>query len=139
MVLWRHKRPSRTNNKKDVVFIIADWKAEEGSQEIPGVTGKFRRGVQNEAGQKLTEFCQENTVIIVNTLFQQNKRWLCIIYVYYQMVNTEIRLIIFFASDDGEALYSHRDWLWLRSSDLKLTVAHILSPLLQNSNLNWRK
>ena len=60
--------------KKDVLFIIGDWNAKVGSQEIPGVTGKFGLGVQNEAGQKLTEFCQENTLVITNTLFQQHKR-----------------------------------------------------------------
>ena len=53
--------------KKDVLFIIGDWNAEVGSQEIPGVTGKFGLGVQNEAGQRLTEFCQENALVIVNT------------------------------------------------------------------------
>ena len=62
--------------KKDVLFIIGDWKAKVGSQEIPGVAGKFCFGVQTEAGQRLTEFCQENTVVIANTLFQQHKRWL---------------------------------------------------------------
>ena len=60
--------------KKDVLFIIGDWNAKVGSQEIPGVTGKFGFGVQNEAGQRLTEFCQENTLVIANTLFQQHKR-----------------------------------------------------------------
>ena len=60
--------------KKDVLFIIGDWNAKIGSQEIPGVTGKFGFGVQNEAGQKLTEFCQENAPVIANTLFQQHKR-----------------------------------------------------------------
>ena len=60
--------------KKDVLFIIGDWNAKEGSQEIPGVTGKFGLGVQNEAGQWLTEFGQENTLVIANTLFQQHKR-----------------------------------------------------------------
>ena len=60
--------------KKDVLFIIGDWNAKVGSQEIPGVTGKFGLGVQNEAGQRLTEFCQENTLVIANTLFQQHKR-----------------------------------------------------------------
>ena len=59
---------------KDVLFIIGDWNAKVGSQEIPGVTGKFGLGVQNEAGQKLTELCQENALIIKNTLFQQHKR-----------------------------------------------------------------
>ena len=60
--------------KKDVLFIIGDWNAKVGSQEIPGVTGKLGLGVQNEAGQRLTEFCQENTLLIENILFQQHKR-----------------------------------------------------------------
>ena len=58
---------------KDVLFIIGDWNAKVGSQETPGVTGKFGLGVQNEAGQRLIEFCQENTLVIANTLFQQHK------------------------------------------------------------------
>ena len=60
--------------KKDVFFIIGDWNAKVESQEIPGVTGKFGLGVQNEAGQRLIKFCQENAPIIANTLFQQHKR-----------------------------------------------------------------
>ena len=60
--------------KKGVLFIIGDWNAKVGSQEIPGVTGKFGLGVQNEGGQRLTEFCQENAQVIANTLFQQHKR-----------------------------------------------------------------
>ena len=60
--------------KKDVLFIIGDWDAKVGSQETPGVTGKFGLGIQNEAGQRLTEFCQENALVIANTLFQQHKR-----------------------------------------------------------------
>ena len=59
--------------KKDVLFMIGDWNAKVRSQEIPGVTGKSGLGVQNEAGQRLIEFCQENTLIIANTLFQQHK------------------------------------------------------------------
>ena len=59
--------------KKDVLSIIGDWNAKVGSQKTPGVTGKFGLGVENEAGQRLTEFCQENTLIIKNTLFQQHK------------------------------------------------------------------
>ena len=62
--------------KRDVLFIIGDWNAKVGSQEIPGVTDKFGLGVQNELGQRLTEFCQENTLGIANTLLQQHKRWL---------------------------------------------------------------
>ena len=60
--------------KKDVLFIIGDWNAKVGSQETPRVTGKFALGVHNEAGQKLTEFCQENALVIADTLFQQHKR-----------------------------------------------------------------
>ena len=60
--------------KKDVLFIIGDWNAKVGSQETPGVAGKFGLGVQNEAGQRLTDFCQENTLVIANTLFQHHKR-----------------------------------------------------------------
>ena len=60
--------------KKDVLFIIGDWNAEVGSQETPGVIGEFGLGVRNEAGQRLIEFCQENTLVIANTLFQQHKR-----------------------------------------------------------------
>ena len=59
--------------KKDVLFIIGDWNAKVGSEETPGVTGEFGLGVQNEAGQRLIEFCQENALVIANTLFQQHK------------------------------------------------------------------
>ena len=78
-ILWRCTRPSRTNTKKKkkkVHFIIGDWNTKVGSQEIPGVTGKFGLGVQNEEGHRLTEFCQENALVIANTLFQPQKRWL---------------------------------------------------------------
>ena len=60
--------------KKDVLFIIGDWHAKVGSQEIPGVTGKFGLRVQNETGQRLIEFCQENALVIANTFFQQHRR-----------------------------------------------------------------
>ena len=62
--------------KKDVLFIIGDWNAKVGSQETPGVTGKFGLGVWNEAGRRLIEFCQENALIIANTLFQQHEKTL---------------------------------------------------------------
>ena len=91
---------------KNVLFIIGDWNAKVGSKETPGVTGKFGLGVQNEAGQRLKEFCQENALVIANTLFQQHKRRLY--RRHHQMVNTEIRLIIFFAAKDGAALYSQQ-------------------------------
>ena len=64
----------RTNTPKNVLFIIGDWNANVGSQETPGVTGKFGLGVQNEAGQRIIQFCQENTLVIANTLFHQHKR-----------------------------------------------------------------
>ena len=60
--------------KKYVIFITGDWNAKVGSQEAPGVTGKFGLGIRNEAGQRLTEFCQENALVITNTLFQQHNR-----------------------------------------------------------------
>ena len=117
--------------KEDVLFIMEDWNSKVGSQETPGVTGKFGLWVQKEAGQRLTELCQENELVIANTLFQQHKR---ILYTWTsQMVNTEIRLIIFFAAKDGEALYSQQKQDW------ELTVALIMNSLLPNSDLNWRK
>ena len=73
MILWRPTRPFRTP-PKDVLFIIGDWNTKVGSQEPPGVTGKFDLRVQNEAGQRLIEFCQEHTLVTANTLFQQHKR-----------------------------------------------------------------
>ena len=60
--------------KKDVLFIVGDWNAKVGSQETSGVTGKFGLGIRNEAGQRLTEFCKENALVIANILFQQHKR-----------------------------------------------------------------
>ena len=83
--------------KKDVLFIVGDWNAKVGSQEIPGVTGKFDLGVQNKAGQRLTEFCQENALAITNTLFQQHKRRLHMDITRWSR-HFEIRLIIFVAA-----------------------------------------
>ena len=113
--------------EKDVLFIIGDWNAKVGSQETPGVTGKFGLGVQNEAGQKLIEFCQENALVIANTLSSNNTRE-DTTHGHHQMVNTEIRLIILFAAKDGDALYS--------KNKTKMTVAQIMNSLLPNSDLN---
>ena len=88
----------RTNTQKDVLFILGEWNAKVGGQKTPGVTGKFGLGVQNEAGQRLIEFCQENVLVIANTLFQQHKKRLY--NGHHEMVKTEIRLIIFFAAKD---------------------------------------
>ena len=85
---------------------------------------KFGFGVQNEAGQRLIEFCQENAVVIENTFFQQRKRR----HGHHEMVNTDIRLIIFFAGKDGEALYSQQKQDW------ELTLAQIMNSLLPNSD-----
>ena len=64
----------KKKKKKDILFIIGDWNVKVGSQETPGVTGKFGLGVQNEAGQRLIEFCQEDTLVIANTLFHKHRR-----------------------------------------------------------------
>ena len=112
--------------KKDVLFIIGDWNAKVGSQETPGVIGKFGVGVQNKAGQRLTEFCQENTLI---TPSSDNKREDST-HGHHQMANTKIRLIIFFAAKVGEALYSQH------KQDQELIVAQIMNSLLPNLDLN---
>ena len=85
----------------DVLFVIGNWNAKAGSQETPGVTGKFSLGIQKEAGNRLIEFCQENILVIANTLFQRHKR---MFYTWTSPVNTKIRVIIFFAAKNGEAL-----------------------------------
>ena len=113
--------------KKDVLFIIGDWNAKVGSQETPGVTGKFGLGIRNEAGQSLIEFCQENAPVIINTLFQQHKRRL---YTWTSPDGQHRNQIMFFAAKDGEALYSQQKQDW------KLTVAQIFNSLLPNSDLS---
>ena len=114
--------------KKDVFFIIGDWNAKVGIQETPGVTGKFGLGVQNEAGQRLIEFCQENALVIANTLFKQHKRRL------YTWTSPDgqhrNQTDYFFAAKDGEALYSQQKQDW------ELTVVQIMNSLLPNSDLN---
>ena len=114
--------------KKDVLFIIGDRNAKVGSQETPGVTGKFGLGMWNEAGQRLIQFCQENALVIANTLFQQHKR----------------RLYTW-ASPDGQhqnqidyILCSQRWRSSIQSTkkDQELTVAQIMNSLLPNSDLN---
>ena len=93
-------------SKKGVLFIIGNWNAEVGSQETPVVTGTFGPGVQNEAGQRLIEFCHEKPLVTANTLFQQATQDST--HGHHQVFNTEIRLIIFFAVKDGEALDSQQ-------------------------------
>ena len=114
--------------KKDVLFIIGDWNAIVRSQETLGVIGKFGLGVQNEAGQMLIEFCQENALVIENTLSQQHKRRL------YTWTSPDgqhrNQTDIFFAAKDTEALYSQQ------KQDSELTVAEIMNSVLPNSDLN---
>ena len=102
--------------------------AKVGSQEIPGVTGKFDLGVQNEAGQRLTVFCQENALVIANT--RSNNTRENSTHGHHQMVNTETRLIIFFAAKDGEAVYGQQ------KQDRELTVAQIMNSSLPNSDFS---
>ena len=106
MVLGRPISPSRTNTQKNVLFIIGDCNAKVGSQEIPGVIGKLDLGVQNEEDQRLTEFCHENTLVI--TKISSNNTREDSTHGHHQIVNTKIRLIIFFATKNGEALYSQQ-------------------------------
>ena len=133
-VLWRLTRPFRTNTKKkkkkDVLFIIGDWNAKVGSQEIPGVKGKFGLGVQNGKGQRLTSFAKRTQWSQQTPSYNTREDST---HVHHQMVNTEIRLMIFFAAEDGEALYNQQKQDW------ELTVAQIMNSLLQNSDLDWRK
>ena len=117
--------------QKDVLFIIGDWNTKVGNQETTGVIGKFGLGVQNEAGQRLTEFCQENALIIANTLFQQHKRRL------YTWASPDgqhkIQIYYILCSQNGEDLYSQE------KQNQELTMAQIMNSLLPNSDLNLRK
>ena len=108
--------------KKDVLFIIGDWNAKVGSQETPGVTAKFGLGIRNEAGQRLIEFCQENALVIVKTLFQQHKRRL------YTWTSPDCQhknqIDYILCSQEGEALYSQQKQdQELTGSDHELLIA----------------
>ena len=98
---------SLKKKRKKVLFIRGDWNAKVGSQEVPGLTGKFGHGGQDKPGQRPTEICQENTLIIANTFFQQQRDDFT--HEHHQMVNMEIKLIICFAAKDREALYSQKN------------------------------
>ena len=104
-----------------------DWNAKVGSQEIPGVTGKFGPGVQNKAGQRLPEFCQENTLVITNTHFQQHKRRL-----HMNITRWSI--------PKSDWLYSLRlkTELYTVSKNWEVAVAQVMNTLLPNSDWNWR-
>ena len=121
-------------SKKDVLFILGDWNAKVGSQEVPGVTGKFGHEVQNEAGQRLAQLLpRECTGHSKNPLPTTQEKTLHMdIYTstHDQRVNATIRLIIFFEANDGGALYSQQ------KQEQELTVAQIMNSLLPNSDLN---
>ena len=103
-----------------------NWNAKVGSQETPGVTGKFDLGIQNEAGGRLIEFCQENALVIANTLFQQHKRRLYTWTSPDGQHQNQINYIL--SGKDGEALYSQQ------KQDQELTVAQTMNSLLPNSD-----
>ena len=127
----RPTRSSRTYNTKDVLSITGNWNTKIESQEISRVTGKSGLGVQNETGQKLTEFCQENMLVIAIILSQQHKRWL---YTWTSPDGQYQTLIDY-------ALCSQRWRSSLQSAkqDWELTVTQIINSLLTNSDLNWRR
>ena len=105
-VSMKNIRPFRTNTQKRCPFHYRGLEYKVGNQETPGVTSKFGLGMQNEAGQRLIEFCQENALVIANTLCNNTREDST--HGHHQMVNTEIRLIIFFTAKDGEAQYSQQ-------------------------------
>ena len=115
--------------KKDVLFLIGDWNAKVGSQKTPGVTGKFGLGIQNEAGQRPRVFCQENALVIANTLFQQHKRGL---YTWTSPDGQHQNQIdyILCSQRRRSSLYSQQ------KQDQELTMAQIMNFLLPNSDLN---
>ena len=110
--------------KKDVLSIIGDWNAKVGSQEIPGVISKLGLGVQNEAGQRLIEFCQENALVIANTLFQQHKKQL------YTWISPDGQY-----QNQFDYILCNRRWrssTHLAPLGRELTVAQIMNSLLKN-------
>ena len=117
--------------KKDVFFIIGDWNAKVGSQEAPGVTGKFGLRIQNEAGKRLIEFCQENALVIENTPFQQHKRRL---YTWTSPGGQHRNQIDYILCSQR-----WRSSIQSKKQDRELTVAQIMNSLLPNSDLNRRK
>ena len=124
-VEWFYENLWELTPRKDVLFIIGDWNAKVGIQETPGVTGKFDLGVQNEAGQTLIVFCQENALVVANTLFQQHKRRL------YTWTSPDW---LYYLQPKMEKLYRVS-----KKQDQELTVAQIMNSSFTNSDLNWRK
>ena len=117
--------------KKDVPFIIGDWNAKVGIQVIPGVTGKFGLGIQNEARQRLTEFCQENALVIANTLFQQHKRRLYTWTSPDGQYQNQIDYILC-----SQSIYRREALYCQQKQDRELSAAQIMNSLLPNSDSN---
>ena len=103
--------------KRDVLYIIGDWNAKVGTQEIPGVTGKFGHGVWNEAEQKLIEFCQKNALVIANTLFQQHKRRLHMDITRWSTPKSDWLYSLWSKMEKLYTVSRNKtgSWLWLRS------------------------
>ena len=116
-------RPSRTNTQERCPFIIGDWNAKVGDQEIRGVTGRFGLRVQNEAGKRLIEFCQENTLVIADILFQQHKRrldtWTSVSSVQFISVQSLSRVRLFMTP-----------WIAAHQASLSITNSHSLLKLI---------
>ena len=119
--------------EKDILFSIGNWNAKVGSQETSGVTGRFDLGVQNDAGQRLIEFCQENTLVTANTLFQQHKRRL---YTRTSSDGQYWNQTVYSLQPKMEKFYTKQSQ---QKQDQELTVTQIMNSLLPNSDWNWRK
>ena len=130
MVLWRPTNLLYLTPQKDVLFIIGDWNAKVGSQETSGITANSALEYGMKQGQRLIEFCQENTLIIADILFQQHKRRL---YTWTSPDGRHWNQTDFtLCSQNGEVLYSQQ------KQDRELTVDRIMNSLLANSDWNWR-
>ena len=129
--LWRPIKPSRINTKNYVLFLIGNWNTKVESHEITGVTGKFGVEVQNEAQQRLIEICQENALIIANTLFQQHKRRL------YTWISPDGQY-----GNKIDYIFCSRRWTSsIQSAKTRLgdDCGSDHELLLEKSDLNWRK
>ena len=126
-VLWRPTRPSRTNTSKRWLFYHRGLECKSRKSRNTCSNRQIWPWNAEWSRAKTNRVCQENTLVIANTLFQKHRRQL------YTWTSPEIRLIVFFATKDGEALNSQQ------KQDQELTVAQIMSTILQNSDLNWRQ
>ena len=129
-VLWRSRRPSRTNTKKRCSFYHRGLECKNRKLRDTSITGKFDLRIQNKAGLEKTVLSREHADQSKHTF---PATWDNSTHGHQQMINTKIRLIVLFEAEDEKALYSHQ------KQDLELTMAQIISSFLQNSGLIWRK